>query len=226
VLCAALAVAGATLFGPVRHSAAQVSSTSTHGNHAGVQLTLRGQVQSSISIAVEGSADNGATTTITGSGIQGVVNFGVYDLPGPLITGEKHRVNKNPKGNYLVATLTASTRYSGPGGLAAIDIQRANVCAGPPDVSCAAPGYFFYAKMTPRKPNQKNLAWPKWNEPPGGAPMPGVFLMPLSTHVPDGNLDSQMQSGESIDHQVGIWIPDSQAPGPFSTVVTYTATRL
>jgi hypothetical protein len=219
------AVFWAVLFIPIRLCHAQLNS---HGPaNSQTDITLRGTITSMVSISVEGSANGGATTTITGSGTQGVVDFGIYDLAGPLANGEKQRVNKNPKGNYLVATLTVTAFYTGAGGLAAIDIQRANPCGGPPDVSCAGAGSLFYAKMIPRKPRQKHLSWPNWNEPPGGTPMPGVFAMPTSAYVPGtGNLDNQMLSGDFIDHQVGIWIPDVQGPGPFSTVVTYTVTRL
>lgn len=224
-LCAACAACGVALVVPIRLGHAQLGS---HGpGSSRTEITLRGTLSSMISIAVEGSADGGAVTTIVGSGTQGVVDFGIYDLAGPPATGEKQRVNKNPKGNYLIATLTVTAHYTGTGGLGAVDIQRANPCGPIPDVSCDAPGYLFYAKMIPRKPKQKHLTWPTWKEPPGGSAMAGVFAMPLSTYVPGtGNLDSEMLSGDSIDHQVAVWIPDSQIPGPFSTVVTYTATRL
>ncbi|MBN2576683.1 MAG: hypothetical protein JXP73_19110 [Deltaproteobacteria bacterium] len=186
-----------------------------------------GTITSAIAIEVTGSIDQngGQVTTVTGTGTQGVVDFGTYDLPGPLANGEKHRVNSNPKGNYLVATLQVTTWFSGGGSMtAAVDIQRANPCGGPPDVSCAGSGSLFYAKMVPRKPNQK-ASWPKWKSYP--ETNPGVFVMPLSTYVPGaGNLDNLMGNGDAMDHQVAVWIPDSLPPGPFSTVVTYTATRL
>lgn len=215
----------AILLLPVRPSLAQtVQST---GANAGLDVTLRGTITSSIAISVTGSVDQngGRTTNITGSGPTGVVDFGTYDLPGPLTNGDKHRVNSNPKGNYLVATLTVMTTFSGGGTTnAAVDIQRANPCGGPPDVSCAGNGSLFYAKMLPRRPNQK-ASWPKWSRYP--ETNPGVFVMPLSTYVPGtGNLDNLMQNGDSMDHQVAVWIPDSLPAGAFSTVVTYTATRL
>lgn len=225
-LCAALAVLWTALLFPIRPSAAQtVQSNGT--SSAAADITLTGNLTSSIAIEVTGSQDNngGALTTITGTGTQGVVDFGTYDLPGALVNGEKHRVNTNPKGNYLVATLSVTTRFSGGGSMtAAVDIQRANPCGPAPDVSCAGSGSLFYAKMVPRKPRQR-ASWPKWSRYP--ETNAGVFVMPISSYVPGaGNLDNLMANGDSMDHQVAVWIPDSLPAGPFATQVTYTATRL
>jgi hypothetical protein len=79
--------------------------------------------------------------------------------------------------------------------------------------------------MTPgRLPNQR-VPWQKWSAYPPS--QPGANVMPLSTYVPGtGNLDNQMTSSQSMDHQVAVWIPDSLPAGPFSTLVTYTITRL
>ena len=211
---------------PVRQSAAQAVQ-SQGVNTGGADLNLIGTITSSITISVTGSLDTngGATTTISGSGTQGIVDFGTYDLAGPLANGDKQRVNLNPKGNYLVATLTVQTTFSGSGSMnAAVDIQRANPCGAAPDVSCAGSGSLFYGKMTPRIPNVRGF-WTKWTRYP--EIKPGVSPMPISTYVPGaGNLDSSMLNGQSVDHQVAVWIPDSLPAGPFSTVVTYTVTRL
>lgn len=217
---------GGVLLLPIRPGAAQ--TVESHGAGVGaVDIALQGTITSSVAITVTGSVDqsSGAVTTIAGTGVQGVVDFGTYDLAGPLANGEKQRVPTNPRGNYLIATLRVTTVFTGSGtGRAAVDIQRTNPCGGPPDVSCAGSGSLFYAKMTPRKPNQR-ATWPKWMRYP--ETNAGVFVMPLSTYVPGaGNLDNLMANGESMDHQVAVWIPDSQPPGPFSTLVTYTVTRL
>jgi hypothetical protein len=226
LLCVAWATLGGVVLLPARRGAAQTVE-SRGPDQAGVDIALRGSITSSVAITVSGSIDqaSGAVTTVIGTGIQGVVDFGTYDLAGPLINGEKQRVPANPKGNYLVATLRVTTIFTGGGAsTAAVDIQRANPCGGPPDVSCAGAGSLFYAKMTPRKPNQR-ATWPKWSRYP--ETNAGVFVMPLSSYVPGaGNLDNLMANGESIDHQVAVWIPDAQLPGPFSTLVTYTVTRL
>src|SRR5262249_46467930 len=60
-----------------------------------VEITVKGTILSSLQIWVAGSTDlnGGQTTVINGSGTSGVVNFGVYNLAGPLLTGQKHRVN-------------------------------------------------------------------------------------------------------------------------------------
>jgi hypothetical protein len=38
------------------------------------------------------------------------------------------------------------------------------------------------------------------------------------------NLDDLMANGDSIDHQIAVWIPDTALSGSFSSVVTYTVT--
>jgi hypothetical protein len=35
-----------------------------------------------------------------------------------------------------------------------------------------------------------------------------------------------MANGDSIDHQFAVWIPGTAPSGAFSSVVTYTVTRL
>jgi hypothetical protein len=225
----ACAVVLAGLLLPVRQSAAQVRST---GSNQGItDLTLRGTITSSITIFVTGSVDlqGNVPTVITGTGVQGVVNFGTYNLAGLPLTGDKQYVNNGNggPGNYLIATLTVGTTFSGGGTmLAAVDIQRSNPCGPAPDVACGAPGRLFYAFQVPRKPRQK-ATWPTWKKYPETRYGTSVLDMPLSTYVPGtGNLDNQMANGDTIDHQVSIWIPNSLPPGPFSTMVTYTATRL
>ena len=227
-----IAVGAAVLGGlllPVRQSAAQVRSSGS--NQGIVNLTLTGTINSSIAIYVTGSTDfqGGVSTVISGNGVQGVVNFGTYNLAGLPLTGDKQYVNNGNggPGNYLIATLTVQTRFSGGGSMqAAVDIQRTSACGPAPDIACGAPGRLFYAKQVPRKPNQK-VTWPTWKKYPEARYGASVFDVALSSYVPGaGNVDNQMANGESLDHQVAIWIPNSTPPGPFSTMVTYTATRL
>jgi hypothetical protein len=189
-----------------------------------VEIAMVGAVSSSIEIYVTGSVDlrGGVATVINGSGTSGVVNFGVYNLAGPLLTGEKHRVNQNPKGTYLVATLTVGVNFSGGMTQAVVDIQRSNPIAGVLDVPFSD---LFYAFQGAKNPKNGKLSWPTWKQSPEVRFGATVFNIPLSTYVPGaGNLDTQIFSGEFFDHQVGVWIPDSRPPGPFSTNVTYTAT--
>jgi hypothetical protein len=217
---------------PARQSAAQQVRSSGGGNQGVVDFTLQGTITSSITIFVTGSVDlqGNIPTVITGNGTQGVVNFGTYNLAGPLLTGDKQKVNgggSGGPGNFLIATLTVGTTFSGGGSmLAAVDIQRSNPCGPVPDVACGSPGSLFYAFQVPRKPNQR-ATWPKWNKYPDARYGASVLDVPDSTYVPGaGNLDNLMANGDTIDHQVAIWIPNSLPPGPFSTMVTYTATRL
>jgi len=221
---------GAALL-PVRQSAAQVRSSGA--NQGAIDLTLTGTITSSILISVTGSIDlsTGRQTVITGNGVQGVVNFGTYNLATMPLTGDRQKVtaaNGGP-GSYLIATLTVGTDFSGGGsGFAAVDIERTNPCGPAPDIACGSPGNLFFAKRAARPPGKNpKWAWPTWLRYPDARYGATVFDVPISTYVPGtGNLDNQMANGDTLEHQVAIWISNAQPAGPFSTMVTYTATRL
>jgi hypothetical protein len=218
---AALA-AGLVSLGLPSSALAQVSDPT--GVPASADIRLTGTVEASIMIQVDGSVDltSNRPTVITGSGTQGFVNFGVYTGgPGGLLTGEKHKTTGPPanRGSYIVATLAARVILTGGAGPATVDIQRTNPAGTWPDVPV---GHLYYAVPATRGKSQK-YAWPKWDKYPEPRLGSSVFPMPLSTYVPGaGNLATDMNSGDSMDHQVAIWIPDSLTPTPFSTLVTYT----
>lgn len=209
-------------------SSGAMAQVRSNGVPATAQITFKGVVTSAVEITVEGSIDlNGNDTTlISGSGTQGVINFGVYNLNNALLTGNKHRVNKNPKGNYLVATVRASVRFSGGPSSASIDLYRAFPVGGSGDVPL---NRLFFSVMGPKNARKSTgrLSWPRWDEYPEKRLGTSVFQVPAAGYVPGpGNLESGLLTGEGIEHQLGVWIPDSQTPGPFSTVVSYTATAL
>lgn len=194
-----------------------------------MELILTGTITSSVSISVEGSTNqnSGATTVVTGTGDRGSVNFGSIGPGGAPATGESFHVDGAAPGTYLVATLRLRTRFTGGGGTRAVlDVQRAMPCGSTPGLPCGSPGSLFYAKMPRRVANQP-AAWPAWDAYPERHYGTSVFSVPETTYVPGaGNLDDLMANGESIDHQLALWIPDDALEGTFSAVVTYTVTRL
>jgi hypothetical protein len=205
------------------------SQTTSHGQTIGaMNITLTGTITSAVVLTVDGSVNenNGAITTIVGSGPQGSIDFGTIGAPGPSTNGERYHVDGPVPGHYLVATVRLKTQFSGGGGTRAmLDIQRANPCGGAPELPCGAPGSLFYAKAAQRAPNHP-AAWPAWDQYPDRRYGLTVFDVPGSSYVPGtGNLDGLMANGESIDHQIAVWIPDSAPAGSFSSVVTYTVTR-
>lgn len=193
-----------------------------------MELTLTGTITSSVELSVEGSTNQngGATTIVTGTGSNGTVNFGDFRGGHPS-TGESFRVDGPARGHYLVATLRLRTHFTGGGGnRAALDVQRAVPCGATANLPCGSPGSLFYAKMVSRVANQP-AAWPAWDSYPDRNYGVSVFSVPDTTYVPGaGNLDDLMANGESIDHQVAVWIPDDAPAGAFSEVLTYTVTRL
>ena len=189
-------------------------------------IVLTGTISSSITLAVSGSTNrNGhAMTQVRGMGNQGVIDFGTVNGTSDPTTGEKHRVAN--RGYYLVATLRVGTQFSGGGGKVLLDVQRANPCGTLSDLPCGNPGGLFYAKMASRRPNLA-ASWPAWNNYPDLRYGSSVFDVPDASYIPgSGNLDALMANGDSIDHQLAVFVPDDMPVGTFSTVVTYTATRL
>jgi len=211
-------------------AARSTAQTTSQGQTVGsTNITLTGTITSTVVLTVEGSTNQngGASTTIVGVGTHGAIDFGNFRVPGPAVNGERHRVEGVAPGHYLVATVRLKTQFSGSGGpRAMLDIQRANPCGGVSELPCGAPGGLFYAKMARRTPNQA-AAWPAWDQYPDQRYGSTVFDVPASSYVPGtGNLDDLMANGDFIDHQIAVWIPDDAPSGAFSSVVTYTVTRL
>jgi hypothetical protein len=205
------------------------AQTTSQGQTAGrMELALAGTIASSVVLTVEGSVNQngGAPTVVMGAGNRGMVNFGNFRGGGPG-TGESYHVNSAAKGTYLVATIRLRTQFSGTGGAhAVLDIQRAAPCGSTPGLPCDGPGSLFFAKMVQRVPNEP-AAWPAWDQYPDRNYGRSVFSVPDVTYVPGaGNLDDLMANGDSIDHQVAVWVPDEAPEGAFSAVVAYTVTRL
>jgi hypothetical protein len=205
------------------------AQTTSHGQTAGsANITLAGTITSTVLLTVEGSVNQngGASTMIVGAGAHGAIDFGNFRTPEPVANGERYHVDGAVPGHYLVATVKLRTQFSGGGSAhAVLDIQRANPCGAAPELPCGAPGSLFYAKTARRAPNQP-AGWPAWDQYPDRRYGSTVFDVPSSAYVPGvGNLDSLMANGDSIDHQIAVWIPDTAAPGSFSSVVTYTVTR-
>jgi hypothetical protein len=219
VLLAVVAV-----WAPGRATAQVTSRGGSTSQPTQVNVTLAGDVTTSVKLQIDGSVDlaTNVPTVVNGAGTSGIVNFGTYNVASPLLTGEKHRSNTLPnRGTYLVATLTVTVTLTGGLTTATVDVQRSNPIAGPPDV---AAGRLLVALPSGGQKNQK-LSWPRWSKFPEQRFGSTVFDVPPSTYVPGaGNLDAAMVNGDSLDHQIGIWVPDSQPAAPFSTLVTYTAT--
>lgn len=223
------AIAGAILTLASLLPASGTPQTTEGGERLGsADITLTGTITSTVVLSVEGSVNQngGASTVIVGSGAHGSIDFGNFRAPGPSGNGERYHVDGPVAGHYLVATIKLKTRFSGGGDARALlDIQRATPCGGPPELPCGAPGSLFYAKAATRAPNRP-VSWPTWDAYPDRRYGSTVFDVPDSSYVPGtGNLDSLMANGDSIDHQIAVWIPDTAPPGSFSSVVTYTVTR-
>jgi len=220
---------GATLALLLLQPGASFAQVSTRGQTLGkMDIELTGTITSSVTLSVEGSVNqnNGVSTVVMGAGNRGTVNFGNFRAGSPG-TGELFHVDGAAKGSYLVATMRLRTRFTGSGGARAVlDVQRATPCAGTPGLVCGGAGSLFFAKMPSRVANQA-VAWPAWDQYPERNYGARVFSVPDATYVPGaGNLDDLMANGDSIDHQLAVWIPDDAPEGAFSAVVTYTVTRL
>lgn len=205
-ILASLLLAGALWATPsFAQAGGAAQGVGTAGTPASLQVHLGGTVHSAIQLTVVGGND----TNVTGSGTSGTVNFGDITATN-LLTGVKYRDYLfPPRGTYLVATLEVQLKLSG--GLsndATVTVNRTSV-TGPLEIP---DGNLYVTKSIVTV-----LAY--YLFPPND--LPNSFI-PL--HTTPETLTDSLGSGDTFDHQVVIWIPDSQAPGNFASTVTYSAT--
>jgi hypothetical protein len=215
------------LFGTRAH--AWVSAVSAGSAGASTTITLTGNIQSFITVALKGSVNQrlSSVTTVSSAGPVSSVDFGGISIAGAATNGERHEV-AGPDGSfigyYLVATLSVETRFAGVAGASArLDIQRANQCGAWPDVPCGEPGSLFFARTNP--PALGPLTWPAWSGYPDVRYGQAVFPVPNASYVPGpGNLGQGIKNGQAIEHQLSVWVDADAPPGLFRTEIKYTVT--
>jgi len=187
------------------------------GGGAQVSVTFRATLQTAVELSVAGASDGEATTSITGAGSSGSVDFGTFNTlcSEPVQNGKCVVATEGEPGATLVAAFVAKVQTSG---ISSADIGLARV-----DASDATPSGTLLAAVGP------TVAFPlsqvrfapgtatNWKRSGGGA------MVPLAANTAR-NLASAVRSGTALTHQVALFFPSDAPPGSYSTVVRWTAT--
>lgn len=193
-------------------ASAQVISTSEVGvsNNTAVELTLTGNVVSALELEIstrnttsfDATASNTMPTRATAT-----IDFGTFSTLTPTLTnGTGVRTTTGTAGAHAVADLRALVRANGVT-TARIGIERLAAfnaaAAAPRDIAAANLKY--------------STAAPTWLDSAHGTavPAPGASAALCATLA---------TCTAGVDHQLAVFVADSQGADSFSTVVLYTGT--
>jgi len=195
---------------------AQVTSTSDPlgATQGAVDLTLQGTIQSALVLTIDTMGDT-AFDSLTSSTMPvhsiATVDFGSFSTAqvAALVNGVLVRPTAGTAGAFAVAELTAMATYNAnPGGPNAGNINLTLGAAGGTSPIVAG--------------NTRVQTLPvDWTDAANGLTISGAD----TSICPNGDaVNGDCSTGLAIDHQLAVFIPDSQAAGNFTQVVTYTAT--
>lgn len=204
--------ASALVLGFAASAHAQTIRNSGTAN-AQVDLGFIGNVRNTILVTVLGT---GSTVLTNGPSVgmpvhaTGTINFGSFStlLQPPPATGLGYRVALPSPGAVVVATLDAIITYNGSA-TAALTVSRLSPAGGLPDIPLGDLRVASPALAT----------WTTGTQ--GSAiPNPGPPAFDLCTAAGD----LTCETGKPYPHSLAVFIPDSRAAGPFTTVVVYQGT--
>jgi hypothetical protein len=195
-------------------SVAQAQTITNAGaNQTQVRLGFVGAVANSVLINIVGFG----TTTLSSSSsaampthAQGSINFGTFStlLQPPPTNGTGHRVLLPAPGAVVVATLDAVIDYNGAT-TATLAVGRRSAAGGPPDVPLA----------------NLRVASPSlaiWSSGSQGVQVPNFGQPAYNLCTATG--DTTCIAAKSYVHDLAVYVPDTQAAGPFTTTILYTGT--
>jgi hypothetical protein len=171
-------------------------------------VTINATLTQAIQLTITGIPDGAATTSISGAGNAGVVDFGVIttDCSFPLANGQCVRSTSGQPGAFLVASFRARVSFSG---LTSADLgisRNGPIGGSPPDFGMQRLRFAL------------GLATP-WTQSTQGTNMPNTLAA-----AAENNLGAGLASGTAVDHQVALRFPDNAQQGVYSTTVRWTAT--
>jgi len=188
-------------------SAQIVTATGTpNTTPALAEITFQGTLTSALQLTItSGSPETtlNATNTPSGPGVTatGTVDFGTFSTVNPTVSnGVAVRTTSGTPGAVVAARLLATLTYNGASN-GSVQVTRTDAATTVPA------GNVLYADTV-------SVDWTSGTAAGTALGATGVEI------CPSGNC----ASGTSIPHEIGIFLPDSQAAGAFSAVVTYTAT--
>jgi len=178
-----------------------------------VRLGFVGNVANSVLITIVGF---GTTTLSTSSSTAmpvhstASINFGTFStiLQPPPTNGTGYRVALPAPGAVVVATLDAMIDYNGAA-TASLTVGRSAAAGGPPDVPLA----------NLRVSSPARASWTAGNQ---GVQVPDFGQPAYNLCTATG--DTTCIAAKSYVHDLAVYVPDTQAAGPFSTTILYTGT--
>ncbi len=182
-------------------------------NNTQVRLGFTGMVTNSVLMTIVGFGTtnlNSGNSTAMPTHAQGTINFGTFStlLQPPPVNGTGYRVALPMPGAVVVATLNATIDYNG-NTTASLSVGRRSPAGSAPDVPLA--------NLRVSSPARAS-----WSSGVQGTQVPDFGLPAYNLCTATG--DTTCLAAKSYVHDIAVYIPDSQAAGPFSTVVLYTGT--
>lgn len=189
--------------------------TNVGDTQTGVNITFTGIIQSSVALTLTGKD----LTTLSGTAnavndpATGTVDFGSFSVLGPLTVtnGQITRTSSGTSGVLVIADLIATLVYQGTT-TGTILVTRASAAGAPPDVPLA--------NLRIASPP---LPLAAWTSETSGTQVPDASAPGFSLCTANGR-DTTCQDAVAYDHQLAVFVPQTQPAGDFSTVVLYSGT--
>ncbi len=209
-MIAAVALVGTSAFAQI----ATGSGVAGVGSGGVVEITVRGILVSSVKLDISGSGTTAlsATTSATNpTAAVGTLDFGTFSTQTPAAATQTTfagRTTAGTAGAIVAGTLSATLTFSGATS-GTVRVSRKVAAGATPDIPA----------------NNLRVASPalaSWPQSTSGLniPDPGT-----SVDICTGALGA-CTSATPYLHQLAVFVPDTQASGAFSSVVTYSGTAL
>jgi len=193
-------------------ASAQVISNSGE-TQAQVQLGFNGLIAGSVQLTIVATGPTSLTGTASVAGPAhsvGTIDLGAFTTtrPNTAENSSGFRITSGTPGAVLAARLIATLSYNGTT-TGSITVARRNLAGAAPDVPLA---------------NLRVASPPltTWTSSLDGSQVPDAGQPGLDICTAAGAVTCV--NGQTFEHELAIFVPDSQPTGPFTTVVLYTGT--
>ena len=192
---------------------AQAQVTSTGTNQGIVDLTLQGTIQSSLVLDITATgvtALTAHTSNVMPTASVATIDFGTFSTQSASLgNGRIVRTTAGTPGAFAIAELEATATYSGNlGGNTAGSIDLTLGAAG--GTSAIAAGNTRVQTTLPAS----------WADSADGTALSASAVSICPNAAP---LGGDCASGTAYGHELAVFVPDTQAAGTFTQVITYTA---
>ncbi|MFN0063531.1 MAG: hypothetical protein ACKVPX_13565 [Myxococcaceae bacterium] len=189
------------------------SGTAGAGNGGQVEITITGVVTSSVSLDIVGTGTTALAGTTSGANPvagTGTLDFGTFSTQNAAAATNTSFAGRTAlnDGAIVAGSLSATLTFNGAT-TGTVTVARQAAAGALPDVPAGN-----LAVATP--------ALAGWTAITDGTAIPNPGT---SVDVCTG-VAGACNSGQAYVHELAVFVPDTQAAGAFSTVVTYTGTAL